>query len=50
MSSQNPGVVLNEEAQEIIRNLINIDTNASMQKQAIFSRLAELWAEELTVG
>ena len=50
MSSQNPGVVLNEEAQEIIRNLINIETKASNEKQAIFHRLAELWTQELSVG
>jgi hypothetical protein len=50
MSSQNPGVVLTEEAQEIIVNLIIIDAKASIQKQSIFQILAELWTEELTVG
>ena len=48
--SQNPGITLTREAQSLITNLINIDTNSKAQKDLLFECLWEMWRDDLLTG
>ena len=48
--SETPGITLTEEAQDLIVNLVKLDTKSKSQKYHLFSQLLELWKQNLATG
>ena len=48
--SNTPGITLTREAQELIVNLVQINTTCKEQKYLLFTKLYDLWEKDLDAG